>query len=78
MAASGDAGTPGVTALAFAHIFRKICETPDVRYNVSLSIMEIYQASLPPGHAFSPGRTHEPWLPGFDTATNSRVMPAVG
>ena len=41
-----DPGHPGIAALSFAHIFEQIKSNPSRRYNISLSIMEIYQETL--------------------------------
>jgi hypothetical protein len=40
---TGDSESPGVATLAFSQIFSQIKETPQMRYNITLSIMEIYQ-----------------------------------
>jgi hypothetical protein len=43
---AGDAQSPGIAQLAFSQIFDQIKRSPQMRYNISLSIMEIYQDTI--------------------------------
>ena len=43
---AGDAHSPGIAQLSFAQIFDQIKRSPEMQYNMSLSIMEIYQDTI--------------------------------
>ena len=40
---SGHKGQPGITSMAFAHIFDNVKASPNMAFNISVSVMEIYQ-----------------------------------
>lgn len=43
---AGDAQSPGIAQLSFAQVFDQIKRSPEMQYNMSLSIMEIYQDTI--------------------------------
>ena len=40
---SGHHGKPGITKMAFDHIFDNVRTNPDMAFSISVSVMEIYQ-----------------------------------
>eukprot|EP01052_Picozoa_sp_SAG31_P004036 SAG31_NODE_162_length_21892_cov_343.171936_16_plen_196_part_00 len=40
---SGTQGKPGITAMAFGHIFDNVKASPNMDFKISVSVMEIYQ-----------------------------------
>ena len=43
---TGDAGSPGIATLAFEHLFSSIRASPSMKFNITLSIFEIYNDQI--------------------------------